>query len=210
MQRTLPVLLVLLTCFGLYRIFFSDSATDIRNQNPASATIICFGDSLTFGTGASPGKSYPEVLEKLIARPVINAGIPGDTTKTARARLQKDVLQRKPGIVIITLGGNDLKNGVSRETAFATLKEIITAIQDHGALVVVGGLKFFPLDRGYGSGYREVTEETGAVLVPDILDDIFNRPELMSDRIHPNDQGYAIMADRFADALSPFLDNISN
>ena len=71
-----------------------------------------------------------------IGRPVINAGIPGDTTATALSRLDRDVLGRSPRIVLITLGGNDLKNRQDRDRAFRNLKTIITSIQDRGALVI--------------------------------------------------------------------------
>ena len=54
--------------------------------------IICFGDSLTYGTGASRGMDYPSQLSKMISRPVINAGVSGDTTARALQRLERDVL----------------------------------------------------------------------------------------------------------------------
>ncbi|MCF6290434.1 MAG: GDSL-type esterase/lipase family protein [Desulfobacterales bacterium] len=196
---------LLLSAVGIYKLFSAGSGTEIRNARPAGRVIVCFGDSLTHGTGAPEGRDYPGQLAKLINRPVINAGIPGDTTATALARLERDVLTRKPGIVLITLGGNDLKNGALRGATFARLKKIVTAIQDQGGLVVVGGIRIPFLDRGYGSGYRELAREVGAVLVPDVLDGIINNPKLMSDRIHPNGDGYAIMARRFAEALQPFL-----
>ena len=63
----------------------------IRNPNPAGENIICFGDSLTAGTGAPEGKDYPSQLSAMIGRPVINAGVPGDTTAGALERLDADV-----------------------------------------------------------------------------------------------------------------------
>ena len=204
-KKILLIIVALLLCFGIYKLFSADSGPEIRNARPASRVIICFGDSLTHGTGAPVGRDYPSQLEKLINRPVINAGVPGDTTATALARLERDVLKKKPGIVLITLGGNDLKNGVLRGTAFAKFKKIVTAIQDRGGLVVIGGIRIPFLDRGYGSGYRELARQVGAVLVPDVLGEIIDKPKLMSDRIHPNGDGYGVMARRFADALQPYL-----
>ncbi len=204
-KKILLIIVALLLGFGVYKTFLTGSGPEIRNARPASRLIICFGDSLTHGTGAPVGRDYPSQLEKLINRPVINAGVPGDTTAKALARLERDVLRKKPGIVLITLGGNDLKNGILPGTAFTNLKKIVTAIQEQGGLVVLGGVRIPLLDRGYGSGYRKLARQAGAVLVPDVLAGIIDKPGLMSDRIHPNGKGYAIMARKFADALQPFL-----
>jgi lysophospholipase L1-like esterase len=177
----------------------------VKNARSTGESIICFGDSLTYGTGASQGMDYPSQLSRLIGRPVINAGIPGDTTATALARLERDVLSRSPRIVLITLGGNDLKNRQDGERAFRNLTAIITSIQDRGALVVVGGLDVPIWGRGFQERYRKVCEETGAVLVPDILEGLLGNPEKMSDAIHPNDSGYAVMAVYFYEAMKPYL-----
>ena len=197
------VLAVLLAVYVGYRHF--TSAPPVKNPRPAGENILCFGDSLTYGTGASQGMDYPSQLSRRIGRPVINAGIPGDTTSTALARLERDVLERSPRIVLITLGGNDLKNRQDRDQAFRNLKTIITTIQGRGALVIVGGLDIPGWGRGFQEQYRKVCEETGAVLVPDALKGLLGNPEKMSDAIHPNDAGYGIMAGYFHEAIKPYL-----
>ena len=165
--------------------------------------IICFGDSLTYGTGADKGRDYPSQLAIMIRKPVINKGLPGDTTASAISRLNKDVLSKNPDIVLITLGGNDLKNGVARNIAFGNLKYIVETIQDRGSQVIIGGLKFPGRDRGFGQGYVELAQQTGATLIPDIFAGIADNPNLMSDPIHPNNAGYRIIAQRFYNALEP-------
>jgi acyl-CoA thioesterase-1 len=166
-------------------------------------TILCFGDSLTYGTGASEGMDYPAQLSRMLGREVINAGVAGDTTARALKRLRDDVLVHSPDAVLITLGGNDLKNGIATKAAFANLKAIVESIQRSGAVVVIGGLSFPMRDRGYGKAYRDLADQTGAILIPDILDGIMGDRTLMSDPIHPNDAGYARMAERFYEALQP-------
>lgn len=167
--------------------------------------IICFGDSLTFGTGAARDQSYPAQLAEMIGRPVINAGIPGDTTARALQRLERDVLSQSPRLVLITLGGNDLRKGVAKEAAFRNLREIVEAIQARDALVVVGGLSLLFWDRGYEAEYEKLADETGALLVPDILGGIMGHEDLMHDTIHPNGAGYEIMAEKFYRAIKPYL-----
>ncbi len=184
-----------------YKIFFSSS--DVNTGISQYATIICFGDSLTYGTGAGKGMDYPSQLSKLMNKPVINAGVPGDTTASALRRLKRDVLSQKPDIVLITLGGNDLKNGISKAVAFSNLKKIVESIHNSGAGVIIGGIKFPLRDRGYGKGYHELADETGAILIPDIFEGIMGNRNMMSDPIHPNDAGYSRIAQRFYKAMLP-------
>jgi lysophospholipase L1-like esterase len=178
---------------------------EITNPIPSGDNIICFGDSLTYGSGAKPEMSYPAQLSTMIGQPVINAGIPGDTTARALQRLDQDVLSRSPRIVLITLGGNDLKNGVDRDQAFANLEEIVRRIQARGALVVVGGIDIPFYGRGFDDAYEQLSKSTGAVLVPNVFEDIMGHGNLMSDRIHPNGKGYTIMAEHFLNAVEPYL-----
>ena len=195
-RNILPLLLasLLLTACG------GPEPVTLRGDN-----IICFGDSLTFGTGAPRDKSYPAQLAEMIGQPVINSGIPGDTTDRALRRLERDVLSKSPRIVLITLGGNDLKNGVDKKTAFKNLKDIVDTIQASGALVVFGGIRLLFWDRGYEEEYEKLAEETGALLVPDILGGLMGHEELMHDTIHPNGAGYKIMAQKFYTRIEPYL-----
>ncbi len=203
MKKTVVFLLVGLTVFLGYRLFVR--TPKIRNTNPSGENIISFGDSLTYGTGATEGMDYPSQLSRMMSRPIINAGVPGDTTDSALARLEKDVSSRSPRIVLITLGGNDLKNGVAKEEVRHNLKIIIKSIQDLGALVVIGGIEVPFWGKGFGEVYKQLSDELGAVLIPNIFEGIMGNRELMSDRIHPNDAGYTIMAKKFYDAVKPYL-----
>ena len=199
MKKIIYFILAVLILLAGYK-FLTTTHQDFDPYTPGHR-IIAFGDSLTFGTGASSGMDYPSQLSKIISRPVINAGRPGDTTSSALQRLEKDVLAYSPDIVLITLGGNDLKNGVDADTAFKNLKMIVNLIHNQGARVIIGGLHFPFRDRGYGRGYRKLADETGAVLIPHILEGIMGNRDLMSDPIHPNDAGYKSMAERFREAL---------
>ena len=177
----------------------------ITNKNPVSDVIICFGDSLTFGTGASTGMDYPSRLSRLLGKPVINAGVPGNTTADALQRLEADVLEKNPGYVLLTLGGNDLKNRVGKATAFSNLEAIVRSIQSAGAMVVLGGIDIPMYGRGFGEAYKELAEKTGSVLIPNVFEGIMGKSSLMSDPIHPNDAGYEKMAAMFHETLKPYL-----
>jgi lysophospholipase L1-like esterase len=180
--------------------FLTSTHQDFDNLS-AGKRVIAFGDSLTYGTGASNGMDYPSQLSKMISRPVINAGVPGDTTASALERLERDVLAYSPDIVLITLGGNDLKNGVASDSAFKNLKKIVNLIHNQGARVIIGGLSIPFRDRGFGRGFKNLADETDAILIPNILEGIMGNRNLTSDPIHPNGAGYKIIAERFYKAI---------
>jgi acyl-CoA thioesterase-1 len=198
------MLIAILAVF-LSACFFFAACSGPETVILSGENIICFGDSLTFGSGAPPDKSYPAQLAEMIGKPVINSGVPGDTTDMALRRLERDVLAKSPRIVMITLGGNDLKNGVDKNIAFRNLKEIVAAIQASEALVVLGGIKLLFWDRGYEEEYEKLAAETGALLIPDILGGLMGNEELMHDTIHPNAAGYQIMAQKFYARIKPYL-----
>ena len=199
MKKILYLTLGAAILFLGYRMFFYSSPGKI--DDIAGQTIICFGDSLTYGNGAGKEMDYPSQLSTMIARPVINAGVSGDTTARALQRLERDVLSKSPDLVLITLGGNDLKNGVARDIAFDNLQTIVDSIQNTGARVIIGGIRFPIRDRGFGRAYQELADETGAVLIPNIFKGIMGNRKLMSDPIHPNDAGYKKIAERFYEAI---------
>ena len=205
MKKIALFLLPILAAFLLYHWVLSKPNPKIKNTQPGGENIICFGDSLTYGTGATKGMDYPSQLSKMISKPVLNKGVPGDTTARALARLEQDVLSQSPRIVLITLGGNDLRNSVPKGIAFQNLKRIIESIQARRALVVIGGIDLPVWGRGFGEGYEQLCKETGAILISNIFDGIMGNTQLMSDSIHPNDAGYTKVARQFYEALKPYL-----
>jgi lysophospholipase L1-like esterase len=202
-KRSTIILLLLLLAGGGW--WWTHRAAPLVNFPPPAGPIVAFGDSLTAGVGADAGKTYPDELSRLIGRPVVNAGVPGNTIADAAARLRRDVLARKPGVVIVLLGGNDLLRRTDLDDAFAALERMIRDIQSTGAMVVLVGLQGLSPIGGVAGRYKALAQGTGCPFVPDVLDGIFLNPKLMSDRVHPNAEGYRIVARRIANAVVPRL-----
>ena len=91
----------------------------VANLGSHGSSVIAFGDSLTAGYGAQPGQDYPSKLSSLIGTTVINAGVSGDTTESALARIDNDVLSRDPRMVI--LGFRFPSLGASYEKMYASV-----------------------------------------------------------------------------------------
>jgi acyl-CoA thioesterase I len=170
----------------------------VKNLDSRGTNVIAFGDSLTAGYGASPGEDYPTRLSALMGVPVLNAGVSGDTTEAALARLDADVLSRDPRIVLVGLGGNDFLRGVSIATTEANLRSIVRKIEGAGAMVVILGFRFPSLGADYEAMYGTVAREEGCLFVPNLLRSILTDPTLKSDEIHPNARGYQLMAERMS------------
>ena len=166
----------------------------LQRKGWAAASVIAFGDSLTRGFGAAGGEDYPAQLSKLTGLPILNAGANGDTTASALARLERDVLAHHPRLVLVGLGTNDHLRNVPLAVTAKNLRAIVRRIHSNGAEVVLLGFRF---SNGEGEAmYRRIAEEERCSLVPDVLHDAMSDQRLRSDDIHPNGAGYAKMAER--------------
>lgn len=203
LRSKLVWLLVALAAGGWWVL--RDPEWTVVNNPPRPGPIVALGDSLTHGTGVAREQSYPAVLSELVGAPVLNAGIEGDTIADAAARLERDVLPLEPAIVIVLLGGNDWLRRFDLDHSFATLESLIRRIQHHGAMVVLVGVKGRSRFFGTNQRFREIARRTGAAYVPGILDDIHGNRRRMSDPLHPNAEGYRMMAERLAPALRTYI-----
>ncbi len=179
---------------------------EIANRNPSGVNIVCLGDSLTQGVGASRGHDYPSLLSRRLGTAVINAGVDGDETTDALKRLESDVLAKDPRMVIVELGANDFLDGQPLEQAFENLAEIVRRIEARGAMVVLVGLAPGPLGDMLQPRYNTMINKYHLVFVPKVLEGITTTPALKSgDRLHPNDQGYELIAERIQQVVAPLL-----
>lgn len=101
----------------------------------AVGTVVCFGDSIT-------AAGYPDRLAEVLGTKVVNAGVGGNTTAMALKRIDKDVLARRPDVVVIFFGTNDSRLAepdvwVPVDKYEANLARIVDLCRDAGATKVV-------------------------------------------------------------------------
>lgn len=209
MKRGLLVLgLLLMVVLGWRMLAGGGPATkwEVRNDPPTGETIVALGDSLTAGYGVQGNEAWPALVSRAIGRPVINAGVSGNTTADGLRRVERDVIAHNPRVVIVMLGGNDMLRRLSVEQQFNNLREIVTRIQDSGALVILAGVEGDGLlfSGDHGPRYEALARETGSVYVRDVLSGVRGR-NMQSDRIHPTPQGHERMARAILDEAEPYL-----
>lgn len=163
--------------------------------------VVAFGDSLTFGTGAVENESYPVVLGQLISRTVVRAGVPGEVTEGALARLQTVIDEHNPKLMIVCLGGNDMLRKVDEGQTKTNLRSIIKTLQSQGIAVVLVGVPRPALLTSAAPFYAEMAKEFGLPYEGKIVTDVLYQRDQKSDAIHPNAKGYRRMAEALAALL---------
>ena len=179
-----------------------DSGPPQLEKLPAEAVVLAFGDSLTFGTGARAEASYPAVLQELIGRRVVRSGVPGEVTARGLARLPGVLRDSAPDLVILIHGGNDLMQRKSPERIAANLRAMVRLARERGVAVVLIGVPNLGLILGHSAGfYEDLAEELELPYDGEALPTIIKQPNLKSDAIHPNAQGYRKLAEAVAKLL---------
>jgi acyl-CoA thioesterase-1 len=205
-KNTLLVLVFLCSCV---LVSAGCAKREIKNINSTGKNIICFGDSMTFGVGAKPGEDYPSVLSRMTKMPVINAGVDGDTSTEALKRIDSDVLEREPLLVIVEFGGNDFLRRIPLEVTANNIKAIVERIQAKGAIVAVVDISVGLIMGEYHAPLYNLAQEKDAIFIPKIFSGIFTNPHLQSDFVHPNADGYKIIAQRVYRVILPHLNKNS-
>ncbi|ABM00833.1 GDSL-type esterase/lipase family protein [Shewanella amazonensis] len=160
-----------------------------------NARILAFGDSLTFGIGASDGMDYPAHLSRLCDCDVINAGVSGETTTEGLARLAELLDETQPDLLILLEGGNDILRNQDKAQLKRNLEAMIREAQGRQVpvlLIAVPDRKVFlsPLPL-----YQELAEQFSLPLLEDTLPQLLSQSAMKSDTVHLNDAGYQLLAE---------------
>jgi len=178
-----------------------DALPEIPVMGPQQP-ILAFGDSLLAGYGLNDGESYPARLEQALrARGVnakiANAGVSGDTTSAALARLDFTLKSQpeKPVLAIVSLGGNDMLRALPPAQARANLDAILARFEADGIPVLILGMMAAPnLGKDFAAQfnpiYPQLARKHGDALVPFFLQPVIDKPDLMQDdHVHPTALG---------------------
>lgn len=208
----------LLCCiFALTAYAFTPvSEAKSESEDQEYYTIVALGDSLTEGYTLPRKDAYPAQLERLLQAEgynvrVINHGIAGDTTAGGRSRIAH-TLAEKPDLVILELGPNDFLRGMMPSATRANLEYMLQILSEKRVKTLLVGFKAAP---NIGSAYKarfddifpELAATYDAALFHDFLEGVAGKAELnLDDGIHPNKEGYAIIAKNLLPQVKAIID----
>jgi lysophospholipase L1-like esterase len=181
---------------SVFLLVACSSASPNLQALSADATILAFGDSLTYGYGVAPDESYPSILANLTQRKVVNAGLSGEVSEHGLERLHDELETVKPDLVILCHAGNDLLRRMNLQQAKANLQAMIDLIKQSGAQVVLVAVPKPSALLSPAGFYQQLATKNQLPLVDDALSSILRDNRLKSDSVHPNAAGYRYLAEQ--------------
>ncbi|MEW6645478.1 MAG: GDSL-type esterase/lipase family protein [Pseudomonadota bacterium] len=146
---------------------------------PSHAQIVALGASVVQGYGVNSGEAFPQQLEAMLRAKgkqysVSNQGVYGDTTTGVLGRLDSAVPQGTR-IVILLIGGNDVRRGGTVDGAKAGVRDIIARLQAR-KIRVINAMPYYIAAR--------------------------NKGLVISDKLHLNAEGQKYMATQLLPLIS--------
>lgn len=164
--------------------------------------ILAFGDSLTAGYGLEQGLGFAPQLQATlrrhgIAAEVADGGVSGDTSEAGKARLgwTLDGLPRKPDLVIVELGANDMLRGLDPGLTRTNLNAILAELERRKIPVLLAGMRGAPnLDPAYVQRFEQLYPQLASkyrtAFYPFFLDGVAAQKGMVQpDGMHPTFEG---------------------
>lgn len=205
-------------------VLFVKTEDIMQGESTHIYRVFCIGDSITYGSGLGTKLRseycYPARLQQLLGTryEVMNYGVCGRTLMDIPERSYREtgylevLAQQSPDILIVMLGTNDSRRSVWDAKAYRqqyeTLVDELTGLSSQPEIYLMIPPKAYPGDEGviiYGIRdtiirdevseiVRQVAEEKDTGLI-DLYAVTENHPEYFKDGVHPNRQGYEMIAE---------------
>jgi acyl-CoA thioesterase I len=227
---------LLAICWVLHLLCGCDATDPVQSRAPGAIawnsdnTIVCLGTSLTYGWGSgcrvlppracTADSAYPALLQKRLRIDVANMGVPLSTSANGLQRMGA-ALARRPALVLLEFGANDLFQGTSVDQARASMRDMVRAFQQRQVTVVLLSVMSPDVIANTPEGHRlhddaelamsyygmliELANAYDLLVVDTLLDSVWWNSDLMYDEVHPNGQGYLRVEQNIFAALEPLL-----
>jgi acyl-CoA thioesterase I len=172
----------------------------------ADNLVVVFGDSLYAGYKLGPKEGFAPQLQAALQTEglsvhVHNAGVSGDTTAAGKSRLNfvLDNLERRPDLVVLGLGGNDMLRGIKPAETKSNLVAMLNELKKRNIPVILTGILASPnMGPDYANAFNPIfpalAKQYDVPLYPFFLKGVVADKALMlDDDIHPNVKGVAVI-----------------
>lgn len=221
--KTCYFLTLLLSCLVLPLSAADPMAPITPKEGQPPLRVACVGDSITQGSGAAEGQSYPSQLQKLLgsAWEVGNFGVSSRTLlrKGDYPYWKEDAFKKaqelKPDVVIIMLGTNDTKpqNWKHKDDFDKDYRDLVKTFQRLKPEPRVYICRPVPVPDPGNFGISETVLKEQMPIIEKIAKDLKTgiidmyaaldgKPQLLPDRVHPNTEGAGEMAKAAAKVLT--------
>jgi acyl-CoA thioesterase I len=180
--------------------------TGVKQEAAADNLVVVFGDSLYAGYKLGPKEGFaPQLQAALMAQGlsvrVHNAGVSGDTTAAGKSRLNfvLDNMGRKPDLLLLGLGGNDMLRGIKPAETRSNLSAMLDELKKRDIPVILTGILASPnMGPDYAGAFNPIfpalAKQYNVPLYPFFLKGVVADKALMlGDDIHPNAKGVAVI-----------------
>ena len=205
---------------ALLSIMLVGASPPIPASGEQRSLVLAFGDSLTAGYGLEQGLGFAPQLQAMLRRhgikaEVVDGGVSGDTSEAGKARLgwTLDGLKRKPDLVILELGANDMLRALDPDLTERNLDAMLAELKRRQVPVLVAGMRAAPnLDPAYVARfeaiYPRLAAKHGAPIYPFFLDGVAGQQGMIqSDGMHPTFAGVKRVVTGIMPAVKQALPN---
>ena len=202
-----------------------DRRADATSSLALPGSYRAFGDSITLGVVRFDGvvsltDGYPvplgEMIGDLIGKQitVVNDGVGGEMSSEGLSRLRSLHASSPKLFTFLMEGTNDVSNLVAADVIAANLRSMVQTVHATDRIAVVANL--LPRrTQGFGGSANARTDEANAAIEQMALQEravfvdqhalFVNKGKFYSDTIHPNEDGYRLMAGRWFVGIEPIL-----
>lgn len=142
---------------------------------------------------------------------IINGGVSGDTSAQALARVEWSLKRGPFDLVVLCIGANDGLRQLAVQSFESNLRKLVQTFQDKNIAVAMVGMQLptnFPPDyrKSFQGTYKKIAQEKKVPLYPFMLEGVAQNPKYnLEDSLHPNKDGYAIIAQKIQAFLKPLI-----
>lgn len=132
---------------------------------------------------------------------MVRAGVPGEVTAQALARLPAALDEYSPRLVLLCIGGNDFLQRLGNAQAERNVRSMVQLAKSRGIEVFLIGTPEPALLPSPPAFYETIANDFNVPYEAGVITEVLKDTSLKSDLIHPNARGYRLIAERLAERL---------